>query len=279
MDTFPNLSQSEVILHKLTISQKRTRAPVRVYYISAPASYSFSSPQAACFRTWRMPSTGKPCHNCRRRRLRCDRSWPTCHKCAVSGQECLGYGKVFVWTQGIDSNGNLRPSPPGRRAVDATRFPYSGTLHAIASAPASATASTTASHNRPPASTSDHRANGPSRPNIIRPTSTEFSSQATAGLTDPIFQDLDRNSRYYLAYCKSPSSYVRKWACFPISMLQAASSASTPHAFIVPTCASLHNRGGGRIPTAYAARAPTNRTPRRKSISCQRFPLLHSTKS
>lgn len=58
-----------------------------------------------------MPSISKPCHNCRRRRLRCDRSWPTCHKCAVSGQECLGYGRVFVWTQANDTHGNLKPPP------------------------------------------------------------------------------------------------------------------------------------------------------------------------
>ncbi|KAH0598552.1 hypothetical protein MHUMG1_03853 [Metarhizium humberi] len=65
----------------------------------------------------------KPCHNCRRRRLRCDRSWPTCNKCTLSGQECLGYGKVFVWTQAIDSQGNPRPSPAsGRRPGETGAF-------------------------------------------------------------------------------------------------------------------------------------------------------------
>lgn len=142
-----------------------------------------------------MPSTGKPCHNCRRRRLRCDRSWPTCHKCAVSGQECLGYGKVFVWTQGIDSNGNLRPSPPGRRAIDVTRSPSPGTLRA-----SSSSASSPHSWNRPSAPTTLHRSNGPSRPNDIRPVSAESNPAAAPGPTDPIFQDLDKNSRYYLSY-------------------------------------------------------------------------------
>lgn len=113
-------------------------------------------------RVRRMPSTSKPCHNCRRRRLRCDRSWPSCHKCAVSGQECLGYGKVFVWTQAIDANGNLKPSPSRRAAVPVATPP---TVHA------------------PP------------------PVQQE-SVLSTAGLTDPLFQDLDKNSRYYLAHCK-----------------------------------------------------------------------------
>ncbi|SPN96625.1 related to fungal transcriptional regulatory protein [Cephalotrichum gorgonifer] len=40
-----------------------------------------------------------PCHNCRRRRLRCDRSRPSCNKCSSLGRECLGYDKLFVWTQ------------------------------------------------------------------------------------------------------------------------------------------------------------------------------------
>jgi hypothetical protein len=41
----------------------------------------------------------QPCHNCRRRRVRCDRSWPGCYKCAVAGQDCLGYGKLIIWTE------------------------------------------------------------------------------------------------------------------------------------------------------------------------------------
>lgn len=41
----------------------------------------------------------------------------------LSGQECLGYGKVFVWTQAIDSQGNPRPSPAsGRRPGETGAF-------------------------------------------------------------------------------------------------------------------------------------------------------------
>jgi hypothetical protein len=151
----------------------------------------------ASYQVWRMPSTGKPCHNCRKRRLRCDRSWPTCHKCAVSGQECLGYGKVFVWTQGIDSSGNLKPSPPGRRSTDAAHSTSSGTLH------------TAASYNPATSPASSHGNNGsPFFSNDSRHVSAEPGSATTAPLTDPLFQDLDRNSRYYLSYCEFASSYV-----------------------------------------------------------------------
>lgn len=57
-----------------------------------------------------------PCHNCRRRRLRCDRSRPSCNKCSASGRECLGYDKLFVWTPcagtGVGPKGTLGTSTP-----------------------------------------------------------------------------------------------------------------------------------------------------------------------
>ncbi|KAJ5370419.1 Zn(2)-C6 fungal-type DNA-binding domain-containing protein [Penicillium cataractarum] len=40
------------------------------------------------------------CHTCRRQRLRCDASKPTCNKCATRGVECLGYGaQPILWVQ------------------------------------------------------------------------------------------------------------------------------------------------------------------------------------
>lgn len=204
-----------------------------------------------------MPSSNsKPCHNCRRRRLRCDRSWPTCHKCAVSGQECLGYGKVFVWTQAIDAQGNLKPSPARRTPLGgppgAGAAADSGGVDTAASASASASGSGSGS-----ASTGYFPVfPGPADPGIgsergqqnngaditdagvgaalgstrqqnpnyqphatINTSGTAMSATpetdnapalvtrrhqlpALGGLTDPLFQDLDRNSRYYLAHCK-----------------------------------------------------------------------------
>ncbi|KAF4533954.1 Acriflavine sensitivity control protein acr-2 [Lasiodiplodia theobromae] len=76
----------------------------------------------------------KPCHNCRRRRLKCDRSLPGCQKCIKTGQECLGYGKLFLWNQGVASRGKMMgksipiqtPKPPRRQ--DDTMAVVSNTL-------------------------------------------------------------------------------------------------------------------------------------------------------
>ncbi|KKO98116.1 hypothetical protein THAR02_09778 [Trichoderma harzianum] len=191
-----------------------------------------------------MPSNSKPCHNCRRRRLRCDRSWPTCHKCAVSGQECLGYGKVFIWTQGIDAQGNLKPSP-------SRRTPLGGPLSSGSASTFSSAANSyfppfsdpvsgrrpdpgpenqahdalvrerrptpggvrQASGRRPspplkgkrgdsmmsaaPELTKD-AASSPNQEAV--PEHGKWRPPALGSLTDPLFQDLDRNSRYYLAH-------------------------------------------------------------------------------
>lgn len=49
----------------------------------------------------------KPCHNCRRKRLRCDRSIPECQKCVSKGENCLGYGNLLRWTNSVAVRGNL----------------------------------------------------------------------------------------------------------------------------------------------------------------------------
>lgn len=53
-----------------------------------------------------MASAAK-CHNCRRRRLRCDRSVPSCHKCSINGEECLGYGPLLRWADAPAIRGKL----------------------------------------------------------------------------------------------------------------------------------------------------------------------------
>ncbi|KAJ4414993.1 DNA-directed RNA polymerase I subunit RPA2 [Neurospora sp. IMI 360204] len=42
-------------------------------------------------------SKTKACYNCHRKRLRCDKSLPSCLKCSINGEECLGYGIVLRW--------------------------------------------------------------------------------------------------------------------------------------------------------------------------------------
>jgi len=49
----------------------------------------------------------KACHNCRKKRWRCDRSLPSCQKCLGAGTECLGYGKLYVWNRGVASRGKM----------------------------------------------------------------------------------------------------------------------------------------------------------------------------
>lgn len=183
-----------------------------------PSVTLFELPPNFTLKVWRMPSTGKPCHNCRRRRLRCDRSWPSCHKCAVSGQECLGYGKVFVWTQGIDSNGNLKPSPSGRRAID----------DAAAASSSHGLPRTSTSQMPVGASTESSRSDHASHfNNDMRPIQAELSSATTAALTDPLFQDLDRPSRYYLAYCKFATFHARVGVFERTPMFQVSCLASS----------------------------------------------------
>ncbi|KAL6234369.1 hypothetical protein BDW75DRAFT_231214 [Aspergillus navahoensis] len=72
----------------------------------------------------------KACHNCRRMRLKCDRAVPSCRKCRLAGQECLGYGKLFLWNQGVASRekmmGKTFPVPmpePDAQNKEATAVP------------------------------------------------------------------------------------------------------------------------------------------------------------
>jgi hypothetical protein len=47
------------------------------------------------------------CHNCRRQRLKCDRTVPQCLKCGKRGQECLSYDRLYRWEKGVASRGKM----------------------------------------------------------------------------------------------------------------------------------------------------------------------------
>ncbi|KAI8631814.1 hypothetical protein F5Y19DRAFT_376712 [Xylariaceae sp. FL1651] len=121
-------------------------------------------------------SERKPCHNCRRRRLRCDRSVPGCYKCAKTGQRCLGYGKLYRWASSEASGGQA-----GHRRGDAL------------------TSSTQCD------SLLQHKACGDR--SYIRSTLTErgpsLHRTLNIALADPLLQDLSASSRYYLSYFAS----------------------------------------------------------------------------
>lgn len=45
------------------------------------------------------------CHNCSKRRIKCDQTKPECEKCLRKGLACPGYGKRYRFTDGIAASG------------------------------------------------------------------------------------------------------------------------------------------------------------------------------
>jgi hypothetical protein len=121
-----------------------------------------------------MTEQKKPCHNCRRRRLRCDRSVPVCYKCSKTGQTCLGYGQLYRW---IDPDGPLGQAIQGQ-----------------------STALTTFTESE-----DWSRSSGEGSYEHTTLTRREHGPQQTLNifLADPLLQDLSGSSRYYLSYCMS----------------------------------------------------------------------------
>ena len=113
------------------------------------------------------------CHNCRRRRLKCDRALPECLKCIEKGQECLGYQRLFRWEQGVASRGKMA----GKTFKQMSK----NSLEHLNSSPRSES----------PVSLSCQQSTRES---------TEVSSLGS--LTDPLIQDADWASRKYLFYCE-----------------------------------------------------------------------------
>ncbi|KAI1109372.1 fungal-specific transcription factor domain-containing protein [Nemania sp. NC0429] len=118
----------------------------------------------------------KPCHNCRRRRLRCDRSVPACYKCSKTGQRCLGYGKVYRWV-GSDSligQGEQRQGASSTNSVGSD-----GWLQGRG------------------------RGRGPFENGTLSKQRHGPQQTLNIFLADPLLQDLSRSSRYYLSYFAS----------------------------------------------------------------------------
>ncbi|GBF61890.1 acriflavine sensitivity control protein [Trichophyton mentagrophytes] len=131
----------------------------------------------------------KPCHNCRRRRLRCDRSLPSCQKCIKKGEKCLGYGKLLVWNRGVASRGKMMGK----------------SFHV----PDQAAASTAASGNQELCLPRKYRFVPSNMPDGEAEAEAEAEASGDEGetsvsinpcLVDPLFQDLDRASRFYISH-------------------------------------------------------------------------------
>lgn len=182
----------------------------------------------------------KPCHNCRRQRLRCDRSYPHCNKCVNTGKECLGYGKLFRWTGSVASRGKLAgrtsSAPLDAAAADAaaaSSSPSASSSHSwsvtgsMPETPENLSVTTPARLEFLPSvtpSTSPQatdvealRHDGTHQDGDVQlvvrsPSSTpsEFSISSPWALADPLYQDMQYGHRHYLSYCRS---WVRLTPC------------------------------------------------------------------
>lgn len=121
----------------------------------------------------------KPCHNCRRRRLKCDRSYPHCDKCIQTGQECLGYQGLFLWNKGVASRGKMM----GKTFEDVKQ--------GSAVQPGRKLGVPAEVRNGEAQRISTYRTDASS---LMEPSPCRT-------LADPLIQDLDWNSRYYLQHC------------------------------------------------------------------------------
>lgn len=168
----------------------------------------------------------KRCHNCRRQRLRCDRSYPHCNKCILAGKECLGYGQLFRWTGAIASRGKLAgktsmaASDPAAEHVSQQQSDAGPSSSSAYPSPAGTPTPTSAA-----AQAQDRKGNKGGRQMQITTTKKAWklaggsssSSSIISGnaggavvhaapstpwvLADPLVQDLSHPYRYYLSYC------------------------------------------------------------------------------
>ncbi|KAF2802272.1 uncharacterized protein BDZ99DRAFT_401942 [Mytilinidion resinicola] len=117
------------------------------------------------------------CHNCRRRRVKCDRLLPQCQKCSDAGLECMGYGRLILWNRGVASRGKMMGKTFDEAPVGGMNGVRAMEMH-------SATSQAMASANK---------------------TQEPFQSawELNFSLVDPLLQDLDHTSRRYISHFAS----------------------------------------------------------------------------
>ena len=126
----------------------------------------------------------KACHNCRRRRWKCDRSLPVCQKCLSSGAECLGYGKLFVWADGLVSRGKVVSKSHAEKKV-----PKEGLAKQVLIPQEDL--------ENVDASLLDHKSSDDGSTDLVKRHS-QLDVQISWSLVDPLIQDLNQHSRYYM---------------------------------------------------------------------------------
>lgn len=149
----------------------------------------------------------KPCHTCRRRRLKCDRTFPKCHKCIQMGQECLGYQGLFLWNKGVASRGKMmgkmfeeiehKKSKHLRPRTITPTSTYTGKAANMAFS-----FSSTGLQSLQP---TEYTPRLPRASQHRTPQGDFTGFSLNYSLTDPLFQNLDQSSRNYLCYCESSS--------------------------------------------------------------------------
>ncbi|KAF4984105.1 hypothetical protein FZEAL_644 [Fusarium zealandicum] len=130
----------------------------------------------------------KACHSCRRARLRCDRSFPHCTKCSSRGVECLGYGRLFLWTGSVATRGKLAGQSSSAAVC---RLPKQGEM--VPFDPQGPSPEGWGLFNdSPPGANDDNQLFFPNKP-----------PAAPWTLVDPVFQDMSHSHRWYLNYFSS----------------------------------------------------------------------------
>ncbi|OAA60642.1 hypothetical protein ISF_05681 [Cordyceps fumosorosea ARSEF 2679] len=150
----------------------------------------------------------KPCHNCRRQRLRCDRSYPHCTKCTNAGKDCLGYGKLFRWTGAVASRGKLAgrtssaPVPAGSAVAATTSLTSFASSGAPPNYPGDVSAASSPESHNSPRTPPPGDGTAPEHLQIVRSRATSVDSELKMPyvLIDPLYQDLGNSHRYYLSY-------------------------------------------------------------------------------
>lgn len=153
-------------------------------------------------------ASSKPCHNCRRQRLRCDRSYPHCNKCTNAGKECLGYGKLFRWTGAVASRGKLAGRSSSAPVVAAGgQLGQDSSAHSPKYSHSTPESMSQECHGSPSSSSlcsdRDRDRGCPSDMQLVssRSSSVESELKTPYILVDPLYQDLGESHRYYLSYC------------------------------------------------------------------------------
>ncbi|KAL4794591.1 fungal-specific transcription factor domain-containing protein [Aspergillus venezuelensis] len=145
----------------------------------------------------------KGCYTCRRRRIICDQGLPTCRKCQNAGKECLGYQKPLVWVKGgVASRGKMMGRSFGDSKQNNNNIQTHEGLDDSATFAASypENAESSLSSEAQLSTDKEHQSDGLDS----TPTASEGAvvpvnyTQTPWGLVDPLFQDCNRLTRFYI---------------------------------------------------------------------------------